>query len=202
MLYIKEEEALFADDKELEEDEVVETEELEEIEEFEDEEEEEIELVETETGIYPVALNDIELECIYLGLLFNNPKAISKFYFEFENCHFSNDELLNLYKIILFRDGDLYATSQIKDGFKLPKETTKSYDLKIQSKKLAVQEDYSLELVYKELRKLYPKWLMSKFNQRVYLVPEIEVSEMCVEQGFIGSNMEQLGEEKEPVGWN
>lgn len=146
---------MFADDKELEEDEVVETEELEEIEEFEDEEEEEIELVETETGIYPVVLNDIELECIYLGLLFNNPKAISKFYFEFENCHFSNDELLNLYKIILFRDGDLYATSQIKDGFKLPKETTKSYDLKIQSKKLAVQEDYSLELVYKELRKLF-----------------------------------------------
>ena len=130
------------------------TEELED-EEYYEEDEEEIEYVETETGIYPVLLNDLQLECIYLGLLFNNPKAISKFYFEFECCHFSNNELLNLYKIILFRDGDVFAPAAAKDGFKLPKESTKSYDLKLQSKKLAAQEDYSLELVYNELRKLF-----------------------------------------------
>jgi hypothetical protein len=149
---------LFAEDKEIEKNEEVVNEELEETEVYEDavyEEEEEIKCIETETGVYPVVLNDIELECIYLGLLFNNPKAISKFYFEYDCCHFSNDELLNLYKIILYRDGDNYATSAIKEGFKLPKESTKSYDLKIQAKKLAVQEDYSLELVYNELRKLF-----------------------------------------------
>lgn len=159
---------LTKDDNELEEVQENEVEnEIEELEdeEFEDDEEyddedEEIEYVETETGSYPVLLNDLQLECIYLGLLFNNPKAISKFYFEFECCHFSNNELLNLYKIILFRDGDVYAPAVAKEGFKLPKESTKSYDLKLQAKKLAVQEDYSLELVYNELRKLF---LLKKF---------------------------------------
>ena len=153
---------MFADDKDLEEtqenkiEDVQNEEELDEYEEYEEyEEEEEIQCIETETGVYPVALNDVELECIYLGLLFNNPKAISKFYFEFDCCHFSNDELLNLYKIILYRDGDFFAPAVAKEGFKLPKETTKSYDLKIQAKKLAVQEDYSLELVYNELKKLF-----------------------------------------------
>lgn len=149
---------MFADDKDLEETqenmiENIQDEDMEEYEEYE--EEEEIQCVETETGVYPVALNDVELECIYLGLLFNNPKAISKFYFEFDCCHFSNNELLNLYKIILYRDGDIFAPAVAKEGFKLPKETTKSYDLKIQAKKLAVQEDYSLELVYNELKKLF-----------------------------------------------
>ncbi len=146
---------MFADDKDLEEtqENMIENIQDEDMEEYE--EEEEIQCVETETGVYPVALNDVELECIYLGLLFNNPKAISKFYFEFDCCHFSNNELLNLYKIILYRDGDIFAPAVAKEGFKLPKETTKSYDLKIQAKKLAVQEDYSLELVYNELKKLF-----------------------------------------------
>ena len=128
--------------------------EIEETEEIEDDLED-LEYVETETGIYPTVLNDIQLECIYLGLLFNNPKAISKYYFEYECCHFSNDELLNLYKIVLFRDGDLYAPAVAKNNFKLPKETTKSYDLKIQARKIAMQNDYSLELVYTELKKLF-----------------------------------------------
>lgn len=148
---------MLTDDKEF--DEVQENELVDEIEEYENEyedyEEEEIEYVETETGIYPTVLNDIQLECIYLGLLFNNPKAISKYYFEYDCCHFSNDELFNLYKIILFRDGDLYASAVAKENFKLPKESTKSYDLKIQTQKIAIQEDYSLELVYTELRKLF-----------------------------------------------
>lgn len=119
------------------------------------EDDEPIECVETERGAYPVVLNDLQLECIYLGLLFNNPKAISKYYFEYDYCHFSNDELLNLYKVILFRDGDVYAPAIAKENFKLPKETTKTYDLKIQTKKIAVEDDYSLELVYNELRKLF-----------------------------------------------
>ena len=150
---------LTKDDKELEEiqENEVENEELEEFEdeEYEEEDDEDIECVETETGSYPVVLNDLQLECIYLGLLFNNPKAISKYYFEYDCCHFSDNELLNLYKIILFRDGDVFASAVAKEGFKLPKETTKTYDLRIQAKKIALQEDYSLELVYTELRKLF-----------------------------------------------
>lgn len=43
---------------------------------------------------------------------------------------------------------------------------------------------------------------MKKSEQRGYLAPEIEVLEMAVEQGFAGSNMENIGKEKDPVGWN
>lgn len=42
---------------------------------------------------------------------------------------------------------------------------------------------------------------MNKTEQSVYLMPEIEVYEVNVEQGFTGSNMESIGEEKPPVGW-
>ena len=42
-----------------------------------------------------------------------------------------------------------------------------------------------------------------KTNQQwSYLAPEIEVNEVSVEKGFAVSNMEQLGEEKNPVEWN
>jgi len=34
-----------------------------------------------------------------------------------------------------------------------------------------------------------------------YESPAVEVLEMSVEQGFAGSNMEQIGEEKAPVEW-
>ena len=43
---------------------------------------------------------------------------------------------------------------------------------------------------------------MQKIFQEGYLTPELEVIEVAVEQGFGASNMESLGEEKDPVGWN
>ena len=42
---------------------------------------------------------------------------------------------------------------------------------------------------------------MQKTFQEGYLAPELEVLEAIVEQGFGGSNMENIGEEKAPVGW-
>lgn len=42
---------------------------------------------------------------------------------------------------------------------------------------------------------------MTKFTKNDYLAPELEVLEAIVEQGFGGSNMENIGEEKDPVGW-
>ncbi len=42
---------------------------------------------------------------------------------------------------------------------------------------------------------------MQTNQQWCYLAPEIEVNETCVEQGFIGSNMEQIGEEKPEQVW-
>ena len=100
-------------------------------------------------------MEDLELECIYIGLMFNNPKAISRFYFLYEDCKFSDNELFNLYKIIIFRDGEAYAPAIAKDKFQLPRETPKTYDLKYKVRKMASEKNYNLEKVYKELKKLF-----------------------------------------------
>ena len=104
---------------------------------------------------YPDELVDIELECIFIGMLFNNPKAISRFYFLYEDCLFSDNELQNLYKIIIYRDGEQYASAKAKDKFQLPIETPNTYDLRLKVKKIASMRNYNLEDVYVKLKKLF-----------------------------------------------
>jgi len=139
---VDEVEMKFADDY----DEVTEEEEDED-DDYDDEEEEE--------SIYPDELIDIELECIYLGMLFNNPKAMSRFYFLYEDCRFSDNELTNLYKIVLFRDGEAYAPAIAKNKYQLPRETPNTYDLKLKVRKIAAAGDYDLETIYVKLKKLF-----------------------------------------------
>ncbi len=121
----------------------------------EEENEEEEEPEEEEESIYPDSLIDIELECVYIGLLFNNPRAISRFYLLYEDCHFSDNELTNLYKIVLFRDGEQFAPAQAKNKYQLPRETPNTYDLKMKVRRIAASKDYNLEDVYTKLKKLF-----------------------------------------------
>lgn len=121
----------------------------------EEEEEPEPEEEEEEESIYPDELIDIELECIYIGLLFNNPRAISRFYLLYEDCHFSDNELTNLYKIVLFRDGEQFAPAQAKNKYQLPRETPNTYDLKMKVRRIAAAKNYELEEVYTKLKKLF-----------------------------------------------
>ncbi len=117
-------------------------------------EEDDYEIEEGES-MYPDELVDFELECIYLGLLFNNPKAISRFYFVYDDCRFSDEELMNLYKIIIFRDGEAFAPAIAKDKYQLPRENPNTYELRLKVKKIAASKEYNLEHVYTELKKLF-----------------------------------------------
>ena len=128
---------------------------------FVDEEEE------NESSIYPNELTDLRLECIYVGMLFNNPKAISRFYFKLEDCHFSDSSILNLYKIVIFREGEAYAPAKAKAGFNLPEENPNVYDLTQQVKRIAASKNYNLEKVYTELMKLF---LLKKFYIVLYFL--------------------------------
>ncbi len=121
----------------------------------EDDEDDDYDDEEEEESIYPDELIDIELECIYLGMLFNNPKAMSRFYFLYEDCRFSDNELTNLYKIVLFRDGEAYAPAIAKNKYQLPRETPNTYDLKLKVRKIASAGDYDLETIYVKLKKLF-----------------------------------------------
>jgi hypothetical protein len=103
----------------------------------------------------PPELANIQLEYAYLGLLFNNPKGISVYYFKHDECFFSNDALENLYKIILFQDGEKYAPPQAKENFNLPLEDSQTYDMKLQLKGAVSKRNFSLEQIYTELKKLF-----------------------------------------------
>ena len=122
-----------------------------------DEEDEEIEddYLTEEGQIYPKALINEELEEQYMGLLLNDPKSISMYYFVFEENYFANPEILNLYKSVLFTEGDKYASEKAKRNYNFAKDTKESYQLKLDLKIKAKNEKLDFEKVYVELKKLF-----------------------------------------------
>lgn len=119
------------------------------------EEEIEDEYLAEEGQIYPNALMNEELEEQYMGLLLNDPKAISMYYFLFEENYFANPEILNLYKSVLFTEGDKYASEKAKKNYNFAKDTQESYQLKFDLKNKVENENLDFEKVYVELKKLF-----------------------------------------------
>ena len=105
--------------------------------------------------IYPKRLSNIELEERYIGLLLDNPKAISMYYVVHDDCYFESDDMLNLYKSILFTEGQAYAPQIAKNDFNFAKESSETYKLKSQLREKARKEKYDFEKTYVELRKLF-----------------------------------------------
>ena len=108
-----------------------------------------------ESEIYPKRLSNIELEERYIGLLLDNPKAISMYYVVHDDCYFESEDMLNLYKSILFTEGQAYAPQIAKNDFNFAKESPETYKLKSQLKEKAKKEKYDFEKTYVELVKLF-----------------------------------------------
>lgn len=104
---------------------------------------------------YPKQLSDPELEQIFIGLLLENPKLISKYFFLFDSCYFEDDEMLNIYKSILFNEGSKYASEKAKEHFNFPKDNENVYILKSKLINLVSDKDYDIEDIYTELKKLF-----------------------------------------------
>ena len=120
-------------------------------EEFEMEKDEELE----EDGIYPKQLSDINLERIYIGMLLNDPKQIVKFYFKFEECYFEDADALNAYKSVLFTEGGAYSSEEAKANFNFAKDNEESYIFKSKLKEEINPNDYDMEKIYINLKKLF-----------------------------------------------
>lgn len=131
--------------------------ELKEKEEEQQQEESEIETDDEELGeeTYPKQLSDQELEEIYIGLLLDNPKLITKYYFVYEICMFEDPEMLNIYKSILFNEGAKYSSEKAKNRFNFSKDTEEVYELKNKIRKNVKDENYNVEEIFTELRKLF-----------------------------------------------
>ena len=108
-----------------------------------------------EIGRYPEELSDENLEYIYIGLLLNNPKAISMYYFLREDFHFSDNELGEIYKSILFQEAEKYAPAQAKENYNIPREKANTYAIKQEIKDVVGEKNYNIEYIYTELKKLF-----------------------------------------------
>ena len=105
--------------------------------------------------LYPDELDNFTLEIIYIALLYGTPNAISKYYFELDTCFFSSEIILNLYKSVIFKEGEKYAPPQLKTQFNFPKAIAELYDLKITMAAAPLEQKYDFEVIYRELKKLF-----------------------------------------------
>ena len=110
---------------------------------------------EDENVIFPSGLINYELEEQYIGMLLNDPKAISMYYIVFDNCFFADNKLLNIYKSILFTEGQAYAPETAKRGFNFAKESKEMNEQKEDLKDKYFDKNYNLEKIYVELQKLF-----------------------------------------------
>lgn len=112
--------------------------------------------IDEEVGLkYPEELRRLDLECIYIGLLLNNPPAISMYYFVSSLCLFADPRMINIYKGILFTDGEAYAPAIAKENFNFATESGDVYTLKNELKKVVANANYDFEEIYTELRKIF-----------------------------------------------
>ena len=106
-------------------------------------------------GKYPKKLQNPKLERTYIGLLLNNPQYIVKFYFLHDQCFFEDDELLNIYKSVLFTEGGAYTPEIAKQGFNFSRDSEQVYKLKNQLKAEVANKTYNMEKIYLDLKKLF-----------------------------------------------
>ena len=155
--------------------------------------------------VYPDELMNEELEEIYISLLLNDPKSISKYYFLYEDCYFANETILNLYKLVLFTDGEAYASEEAKKSYNFAKTTENLFALKEDYKLKFKGRFYNFEKIYVELRKLFilrknylripikniQNKIIDIINYKLYGQMSIEEVESAVNQAEVTSKFKQ-----------
>ena len=104
---------------------------------------------------YPKEISNFELEKIYIGLLLSNPQGIYKYFYLFDDCFFEDDDLLNIYKSVLFTEGAKYTPEIAKKGFNFSKDSEEVYKMKTKLKKDVKGKNYNMEQIYVDLKKLF-----------------------------------------------
>ena len=105
--------------------------------------------------VYPEDLLNNSLEESYIGMLLNDAKSISMYYILFEDCYFADNRLLNVYKSILFTEGQAFAPEIAKRGYNFAKDTKEMNEMKEDLKDKYSTKRYDFEKLYVELRKIF-----------------------------------------------
>lgn len=147
---------------------------------------------------YPEELSDENMEYIYIGIIMNNPKALSTYYFKADEFYFSDEELGELYKSILFQEAEKYAPAIAKENFNIPREKSNTYARKQEIKKIVGEKNYNIEYIYTELKKLFilKKYYIvaatKKIRDKIVEITKYELyGEMNVEE--VQSAIDQIG---------
>ena len=106
-------------------------------------------------SLYPGKLADTSLEERFLGVLLNQIKSISRYYFVYDQCFFADSMNLNLYKKIIFTDGEKYSPIKAKEKFSFPNESQELYDYKERLQEAYKMDVVPLEKLYTELKKVF-----------------------------------------------
>ena len=148
---------------------------------------------------YPKELQNETLEYVYIGLLLNHPKYITKYYFLYDICLFENQELLNVYKSVLFFEGAEYASELAKKDFNFSKDNADVYQYKQKIKMDVADKKYNMEKIYIDLKKLFvirknylqepieaiQKKIADIVNYKLYAQMSVEEVENAIEQIII-----------------
>ena len=152
----------------------------------------------TKVSNYPEELSDENMEYIYIGVIMNNPKALSTYYFKADEFYFSDEELGEIYKSILFQEAEKYAPAIAKENFNIPREKSNTYARKQEIKKIVGEKNYNIEYIYTELKKLFilKKYYIvaatRKIREKILEITKYELyGEMSVEE--VQSAIDQIG---------
>jgi hypothetical protein len=77
------------------------------------------------------------------------------YYFVSSLCLFADPRMINIYKGVLFTEGEAYAPAVAKENFNFATESGDVYALKNELKKAVAKQEYSFEKIYTELRKIF-----------------------------------------------
>lgn len=106
-------------------------------------------------SVYPKELRNFELEKDFIGMLLNDPKLMAKYYIVNDECYFENKILLEIYKGIIFTEGEAYTPYIVKNGFSFGKNNYTINKAKENLKYEYENKDMDMEKIYVELKKLF-----------------------------------------------
>ena len=106
-------------------------------------------------SLYPAQLRNFKLEKDFIGMLLNDPKLMAKYYILKDECYFDNKIFLEIYKGIVFTEGEAYTPYMAKSGYTFGKN---NYEINKTKENLKYENEYKdldMEKIYIEIKKLF-----------------------------------------------
>lgn len=112
-------------------------------------------LKEAEQSMYPERLRNFALEKDFIGMLLNDPKLMAKYYILKDECYFDNKIFLEIYKGIVFTEGEAYTPYIAKNGYTFGKNNYEINKTKENLKYEYEHKNLDMEKIYVEIKKLF-----------------------------------------------